>query len=85
VIGVADEDLVSLRRSLAMAPSLPADQIKLLLDEVEQLRQGRRDLANDLDALAAEVDRLRRRLAQTVTRPGATTPRPAAVRRYRHQ
>lgn len=61
---MADEDLVRLRRSLAMAPSLPVDQVRLLLDEVESLRQNRRDLANDLDLLANQVDRLRQRLAQ---------------------
>jgi hypothetical protein len=61
---MADEDLVRLRRSLAMAPSLPVDQVRLLLDEVEGLRQNRRDLANDLDLLANHVDRLRQRLAQ---------------------
>jgi hypothetical protein len=64
VVCVADEDLVSLRRSLAMAPSLPSDQIKLLIDEVERLRRSRRALADDLESVAAGVDRLRRRLAQ---------------------
>jgi hypothetical protein len=64
VAGVVDEDLLSLRRSLAMAPSLPADQITLLLDEVERQRRTRRDVIEHLELLAADVERLRQRLAQ---------------------
>lgn len=47
-----------------MAPSLPGDQARLILDELERLRQTRRDLAADLDALAGLVERLRQQLSQ---------------------
>lgn len=57
---MADEDLVRLRRSLAR--SLPGDQAKLLLDEVERFRQMRRDLTAEVDSLADQVERLRRLL-----------------------
>jgi uncharacterized coiled-coil DUF342 family protein len=58
-----DEDLVRLRRSLAMAPSLPADQIQQLLDEVERLRRTRREMADELEAIAAQIEQLRRRVS----------------------
>ena len=54
-----DEDLVRLRRSLAMAPSLPADEADKLLNEVERLRSLRRGMAVDLDELAKQIRRLR--------------------------
>ena len=58
---VTDEDLVRLRRSLAMAPSLPADAAERLLDEVARLRRARRDLAAELDELAGRIESLRQR------------------------
>jgi hypothetical protein len=54
-----DEDLIRLRKSLAMAPSLPRNEAERLLDEVELLRRRRRDLGAELDALAEQVRRLR--------------------------
>jgi uncharacterized protein YlxW (UPF0749 family) len=61
---VADEDLVQLRRSLAMAPSLPTDRITELLDEIERLRRDRRDLAGELEELAERLDQVRKRHAE---------------------
>jgi hypothetical protein len=46
-----------------MAPSLPGDQARLLLDEVERFRQMRRDLTAEIDSLADQVQRLRRLLS----------------------
>lgn len=57
-----DEDLVRLRRSLAMAPSLPGDEALRLLDEVEVLRRRGRDLGGELDALMAQIQHLRSRI-----------------------
>lgn len=48
-----------------MAPSLPADQARLILDELELLRKTRRNLSVDLEALADLVEALRQRLDQT--------------------
>ncbi|MDQ6613292.1 MAG: hypothetical protein M3083_00615 [Actinomycetota bacterium] len=64
---MADEDLVRLRMSLAMASSLPGDQARLLLDEVETLRQMRRDLTAEIDSLANQVEGLRRVLGGPLT------------------
>jgi hypothetical protein len=60
--GGVDEDLIRLRRSLAMAPSLPGDAAARLLDEVEELRRKRRDLTFELGALADYVRQLRARV-----------------------
>ena len=67
---MADEDLVRLRRSLAMAPSLTGDQATLLLDEVERLRQMRRDFTAEIDSLANQVERLRRLVGASPTDQG---------------
>jgi hypothetical protein len=61
-----DEDILRLRRSLAMAPSLPGDEAARLLDEVERLRRDRRDLEVELDQLAEQIGRLRSRLGPAV-------------------
>jgi len=39
-----DEDLLRIERSLALAPQLPGDVARWLIDEVRQLRQKVRDL-----------------------------------------
>ncbi len=53
-----------------MAPSLPGDQAKLLLDEVERFRQMRRDLTAEIDSLANQVERLRRLVGAPLTGQG---------------
>ena len=58
---MVDEDLERLRRSLAMAPQLPADQINLLLEEVGLLRRLRRDLVADLDQVTELLQEIRSR------------------------
>ncbi|MHB1447046.1 MAG: hypothetical protein ACYCZV_15535 [Acidimicrobiales bacterium] len=53
-----DEDLVRLRRSLAMVPHLSPEQIERLIDEVERLRSQRRHLAEKLDELGGRFQAL---------------------------
>lgn len=58
---MVDEDLERLRRSLAMAPRLPPDEIQRLIDEVQHLRRQRRDLVADLDQVTKLLGEARRR------------------------
>jgi hypothetical protein len=46
-------ELETISRSLAMAPSVPADQVRRLLAEIARLRAG-------LEQLSREADELRR-------------------------
>jgi len=62
MLRTVDEDLVQIRRSLAMASTLPGNVAAELVDEIERLRRTRRDLAAELDELAEQVARLRQRI-----------------------
>ena len=76
---MTDEDLVRLRRSLAMAPSLPVDAIEALLNEVEMLRRDRRGFEGELADLAERIQELltrSRNPAAGRTASSATESRP---------
>ena len=50
--GLGRHDLISMRRSLAMAPSLPVDHARALIDEVERLLDER----DRLRALVGQIE-----------------------------
>jgi hypothetical protein len=60
--GLRREDLEHIRRSLALASSLPADEARALLEEVERLRADRDAADEDVRKVLGAAEALRRRL-----------------------
>ena len=60
---VTEPDLVSIERSLAMSPSLPADTVRRLIDEVRELHRQRDELRTLLVQLEPHFGAARKQLA----------------------
>jgi hypothetical protein len=60
--GLRREDLERIRRSLAMAPSLPGTEAHALLAEIHRLRADWEATAEQVEQLVEATEALRRRL-----------------------